>query len=220
MTQTKADVMDAENTEPLPMEDSETGGIVEAKLLGAGVSSTADADTKTTSSVDGTIQASGADYYPLDPRFIPLSKLIGLIIVGVVALIGVVALGVFWFASGFTLIWWIAAGALVLISSFLLWLSFCWPQIEHRHYSLRLDETGLEIVRGVYWRHRISVPIARLQHADISQGPIQRQFGLAKLTVHTAGTSNASVEIDGLAYETATWLRDQLIRQREELDVV
>jgi uncharacterized protein len=220
MTQTKADVMDAENNESLPAAESVTGGLAGPELSVANADIPADSGITTNPSADGTIQASGADYYPLDPRFIPLSKLIGLIITGVVAVIGVVALGVFWFASGFTWIWWVAAAAFVLILGMLLWLSFFWPQIEHRHYFWRLDETGLEIVRGVYWRHRISVPIARLQHADISQGPIQRQFGLAKLTVHTAGTSNASVEIDGLAYETATWLRDQLIRQREELDVV
>ncbi len=66
----------------------------------------------------------------------------------------------------------------------------------------------------------ISVPLARLQHADISQGPLQRQWGLAKLIVYTAGTQHASVELEGLAYETAIKLRDHLLHQQGTGDVV
>ncbi len=214
MTLTKARVMDAEIEKQLRPPDTTNGGTADP------TQTVAETGSSVAPTLDVANQKTSAEYYPLDPRFVAFSKLVGLISLGVVAVIGLIVLGVFWFASGFTWIWWTAAGSFVVILMLLLWLSFAWPKIEHRHYLWRLDETGLEIVRGVYWRHRISVPIARLQHADISQGPIQRQFGLAKLTVHTAGTSNASVEVDGLAYETATWLRDQLIRQREELDVV
>lgn len=115
-------------------------------------------------------------------------------------------------------------GALILLG----WLAFFtllmlsahfWPPIHFRHLGWRLNQHGLEIHRGVWWRHRIAIPIARVQHVDVSQGPIQRMFDLGKLTIHTAGTKNASIELDGLDHARALALRDQLIEQKESLDV-
>ena len=160
------------------------------------------------------------EYHPLDPRDIQVSRVVALIIslvLGVGSLIGIVIGG---FAAGFSLIWmWTAAGGVLLLSMLISFL-FSWPPIHHRHVRWRMDDIGLEIQRGVFWKQTISVPLARLQHADLTQGPLQRQWGLAKLTVYTAGTQHASVELDGLAYETAVRLRDRLLRQQGVGDVV
>jgi membrane protein YdbS with pleckstrin-like domain len=77
-----------------------------------------------------------------------------------------------------------------------------------------LSPQGLEIRRGVWWRHQIVVSKSRIQHSDIEQGPLQRSHGIGTLVVHTAGTKNSSVQIDGLALETATQLRDALVSKR------
>ncbi len=77
----------------------------------------------------------------------------------------------------------------------------------------------MEIRRGVWWRHRIAIPVARVQHVDVSQGPIQRMFDLATLTIHTAGTKNASIDLSGLDHGSALHLRDRLIEQKDSLDV-
>lgn len=117
---------------------------------------------------------------------------------------------------------WVAlvvfAGWLLLLA-LLVFSSHFWPPIAYRHASWRLAEEGLEIRRGVMWRHCTAIPAARVQHVDVSQGPIQRLFDLGKLTIHTAGTQNASVELDGLEHAQAMRLRDQLIAQKESLDV-
>lgn len=164
--------------------------------------------------------ADAAEWYSLDPQYIGFTRMAGLIttaVLGVLGIIGVVALWLFMSDA----IWWkLGLGLYAVVISGLFTMALVWPKIEYRHYFWRLDDKGLEIKRGVLWRHRISVPTARLQHADISQGPVQRMFGLSKLTVYTAGTSNASVELDGLSHDTAAWVRDQLILRREELDVV
>jgi hypothetical protein len=54
----------------------------------------------------------------------------------------------------------------------------------------------------------------------VSQGPLERKFELGTLTIHTAGTENASVAIDGLAHVTAIELRDKLVAQRKSGYVV
>ena len=139
---------------------------------------------------------------------------------GILAVVLVVGSGFAGVAARFGMGWWLGVGI-----AFLLWLllslwMFVWPPIHHRYVRWRLDDTGLEIHRGVFWRHILSVPLARLQHADLAQGPLQRQWGLAKLIVYTAGTQHASVELEGLAYETAVGLRDHLLRQLGTRDVV
>ena len=86
-----------------------------------------------------------------------------------------------------------------------------WPAVRYRHASYRLNERGLRIRRGVVWRSEISVPKSRVQHTDVSQGPLQRRFDLATLVLHTAGTQHAAVSLGGLAHDAALAIRDDLI---------
>jgi hypothetical protein len=91
--------------------------------------------------------------------------------------------------------------------------------LEHRHTSYRIDGAGIEIRRGVWWRKVTHVPRSRIQHTDVSQGPIERGFGLATLHVFTAGTEHAEVALGGLSHATALAVRDHLLAGRDD-DVV
>jgi membrane protein YdbS with pleckstrin-like domain len=110
------------------------------------------------------------------------------------------------------------AGWAVLVLVVAAW-SFFWPPVRYRHISYLLDERGIRIRRGVVWRSAVTVPRSRVQHTDVSQGPIERALGLATLIVHTAGTQHASVSLGGLRREEALRIRDQLI-EGDEPDAV
>jgi membrane protein YdbS with pleckstrin-like domain len=86
-----------------------------------------------------------------------------------------------------------------------------WPTLHHRHLRYRVDASGIRIRRGVLWRKVVSIPTSRVQHTDVSQGPLQRNYGLATLVVHTAGTKDASIALSGLNREVALRLRDHLL---------
>src|SRR5688572_16414589 len=103
-----------------------------------------------------------------------------------------------------------AAGVLVLLA-LLAWLMQAWPPVEYRYMSYRVDAAGLEIRRGVLWRHVITVPRSRIQHTDVSQGPIERRYGLGTLTLFTAGSEHQRVNLAGLDHERAQALRDPLV---------
>jgi membrane protein YdbS with pleckstrin-like domain len=75
-------------------------------------------------------------------------------------------------------------------------------------YAESADE--LHIRSGLWIRRRTVVPMARVQHIDISQGPLERRFGLATLTLHTAGTRGASVPLPGLVPADAENMRDRI----------
>ena len=163
------------------------------------------------------------DWQPLDPQQIHVDRISNLISLAVAAAIGVgVAIPVIISAlMRGSLIWMVpvlCAAAIPALAC--LAAAIYWPRWKYRNASWRLTGSGLEIRRGVLWKHQISVPLARVQHADVSQGPLQRRFDLGTLAVHTAGTQNASVVLEGLNHATAIRLRDLIIRQRKAIDVV
>ena len=86
-----------------------------------------------------------------------------------------------------------------------------------RGYDLGADR--LRVVRGLWFRSDTVVPFGRVQHIDIHQGALERAFGLATLTVHTAGTHNASVPLPGLSEADAAAMREAIARhiKRETL---
>ncbi|WP_121116100.1 PH domain-containing protein [Croceibacterium ferulae] len=77
-----------------------------------------------------------------------------------------------------------------------------------RGYSWGTD--ALRVVRGLWWRRDITVPFGRVQHLDVTQGPLERLFGLGTLVLHTAGNHNSSVALTGLAHGQALAMRDAI----------
>lgn len=77
-----------------------------------------------------------------------------------------------------------------------------------RGYDLGADR--LRVARGLWFRSDTVVPFGRVQHIDVTQGPLERAFGLATLVVHTAGTHNASVALPGLAQADAAAMRESI----------
>lgn len=75
----------------------------------------------------------------------------------------------------------------------------------------KLDAIGLHVRRGLFWHTEVLVPRSRVQHLDVERGPLERQFSLASLIVHTAGTQNAALRLSGLDDADAVALRDALI---------
>ena len=75
----------------------------------------------------------------------------------------------------------------------------------------RLAPTLLQVVRGWLFHTDTVVPFVRVQHIDVTRGPLDKAFGTATLVVHTAGTHNSIVTLPGLAPGRAAEIRE-LIR--------
>ena len=148
----------------------------------------------------------------LDARSVTLEKLkwwIFTTTIGLVLLSGWLLNGLLF--SGFNLMPWIALASIVGILAGLILLSRSIPQKVYATTTWQIrPKHGLEIRRGIWWRHRIFIPRNRIQHSDVRQGPLERRFGLATLNVNTGGTHEPSIELSGLKLEIAESLRDQL----------
>ena len=55
-----------------------------------------------------------------------------------------------------------------------------------------------------------SVPFNRIQHTEVTQGPLGRLFDLAKVKVYTAGGSSSDITIVGLNEKNAHQLKDHI----------
>lgn len=90
------------------------------------------------------------------------------------------------------------------------WLLIRMPMRRYAARGYSLAGQRLRVVRGILFRSDTIVPFGRVQHIDVDQGPLERAFHLATLTVHTAGSHNASVSLPGLAHEDALDMREEI----------
>ena len=166
--------------------------------------------------------ADGRDH-PLDPRWVPLERLVGWIVTACVAAGSLVACITLWLTGALPWLGWrLLLGSWVVLNALLAWLLQIWPGLEYRYTSYRVDDQGIEIRRGVYWRTVTNVPRSRVQHTDVSQGPLQRSHGLGTLSIYTAGTDHAQVDLSGLSHSCALRIREHLLprHERPESDAV
>jgi membrane protein YdbS with pleckstrin-like domain len=91
------------------------------------------------------------------------------------------------------------------------------PDLRWRWWRYEIREDEVDLQRGIVWVSRTLVPLARIQHVDTRQGPLQRRFGLATVVFYTAAGPN---RIPELSTPVAGGVRDriaELTREQDEL---
>ena len=74
-------------------------------------------------------------------------------------------------------------------------------------YAEREDD--LLVRRGVLLQRTSVVPYGRMQYVDVTAGPLDRRYGLATVTLHTAAAAT-DASVPGLRTQEAARLRDRL----------
>lgn len=105
------------------------------------------------------------------------------------------------------------------ISLLLLVMVFIMPRRRYNRWGYAMSAGQIQIVRGYLFYTDTIVPFGRVQHIDVSQGPIERLFGVSSLVLHTAGTHNSTVVLPGLRREIAEQMRDD-IREYIKADMI
>ncbi len=93
---------------------------------------------------------------------------------------------------------WIPAGVIILIT--LVTLIILPRQARAIGYMLRADDIVFR--KGILWQRMIAVPYGRMQLVDITQGPLDRAFGISQLKMVTAAATTG-VQIPGLTQAAA-----------------
>lgn len=126
-------------------------------------------------------------------------------------------------------IWIIISGAAVTLDilndliNFPLWaylaltilivLSLMLSYFSAKALGYLLRDKDILYKKGLFWRKRTGVSFKRIQHIDITHGPIERKFNLATIKFFTAGGSMADLKITGLSKNDAESLRSVILEK-------
>lgn len=102
-------------------------------------------------------------------------------------------------------IWLAYVGGAVFV---LIGLTFVSIPIGYKRRSYALRERDLTYKKGWIFSSMITIPFNRIQHTEISRGPIERKFALSTLKIYTAGGSTSDLSIPGLEVEEAEQLKE------------
>ena len=148
----------------------------------------------------------------LDPRTVALDRTINTIVGTVIAFAHLGACAIVWLTGAWSrwalMLFW---ASWLPVTMVLAWLAVRWPAIDYEHRRYQVSDEGILIWSGVVWRTMIAVPRTRVQHIDVTQGPLERSYGLATLSIYTAGSEYSRIDLAGLDHGVAHALRDALL---------
>lgn len=91
-----------------------------------------------------------------------------------------------------------------------IWAVAVAPRRRWAAWGWAVEGDEMHVAHGVWTQVHTVVPLTRVQHIDVAQGPFERMFGVARLVLHTAGTAHAIVTLPGISRPDAERLRDTI----------
>ncbi len=91
-----------------------------------------------------------------------------------------------------------------VLSIVLTWISY-----YKRGHALR--DFDIIYKEGVLFNNTTTISFNRVQHCEISQGPLEQMFDLYTLKVFTAGGQSSDLEIPGLDEDAANGLKEYIV---------
>jgi membrane protein YdbS with pleckstrin-like domain len=108
------------------------------------------------------------------------------------------------FLSELTSVWWACLWIFwALLAAFAYFYGTRYAEMVR--YGIRDNE--LFYRSGVWFQSMVIIPFRKIQHCELESGPLDRRFGLASLTIHTAGGDESDISIAGLSETQALRLK-------------
>lgn len=85
---------------------------------------------------------------------------------------------------------YILIGAGCLSFCFTIVFIFIFPSLRMKSWRYAIDEEQIEIQHGILIITRTLLPMVRVQHVDMEQGPLLRRYQLAEISISTAATTH------------------------------
>ena len=110
----------------------------------------------------------------------------------------------------------VLAGLLAFSGAGLLFAWLAW--VAHKSamvigYAIR--EHDVIVQSGIFWRKQTIQPITRIQHVEVTRGPLDKRFGLANLRLFSAGTGHLTFQIPGLGVDEAERIKAFILRTQQ-----
>ena len=156
-----------------------------------------------------TAELPRAEEVPLQPISIKYRKLLRVewLITAVVLLAGTTALLAFSHKlHGRPIMYLLPAG----VAAFLLFY-FLFQEKTFRYRAYAVRERDVLYQKGWLVRRLKVCPFNRIQNCTVQQGPLERRWGLATLTLFSAGSNGADMRIAGLSHTEALQLHQAIL---------
>lgn len=108
----------------------------------------------------------------------------------------------------------IGIGIILLL---LLLNTFIYPFFEYAQWKYVITKDKIEFSEGIYFTKTTVIPIVRVQHIKIKEGPINKLFKLADVDIHTAGGAHEIPNLDiKKAREIGEYLKEKIQEKVED----
>lgn len=147
------------------------------------------------------------EYTKLDPRAVKgwrISRAISLLIIALVCIGLRAAAGLIPDTSEWR---WILSLVLGLFLLYKIIGLFVYPLIEYRQWGYYITEDKVDIRHGIFFITNTIIPIIRIQHITVQQGPVSRRLGLYDVEMSLA---SQSFSIPCLSKEVADEIAENL----------
>lgn len=143
------------------------------------------------------------DYRTLDPRSMRSMRIGYLLATAVFAVAAVV---LFFLRDLHEVLIYACIGAAAL-AVLMAVLAIVFPKIYYDHYRYFISEDRVDVRRGIIFLTHTVVPLERIHQVEVVSGPINRMYGLADVSITTAG---GVAKIEYLETEEAERIADEL----------
>lgn len=93
------------------------------------------------------------------------------------------------------------------VITLLIFISLITIPISFRRRAYVLRDLDLTYKKGWLFYSTVTIPFNRIQHTEVSQGPIEKRYDICSLKIFTAGGSASDLSIPGLEEEEAQQMR-------------
>ena len=153
--------------------------------------------------VDALFEPVAGEWKRISPRLATVRRIMIAILAGLFLVVGVVL--ALLLPNG---LWWIGATVGAIAVAFSIW-GWVWAGRNQRSWGYAENADDLLVTSGVMFKRLVAIPYGRMQFVDVEAGPLDRAFGIATVTLHTASPETAA-DIPGLPADQATTLRNRL----------
>jgi membrane protein YdbS with pleckstrin-like domain len=111
---------------------------------------------------------------------------------------------------------WMMVGITLLGFAILCFLSFRLSFLNFKNKAYAFREHDILFQTGWLKKTLHICPYNRIQHCSVDAGVFERNLGISKLNIYSAGGNNSDIVIPGLTPEDANSMRELIIRKNQQ----
>ncbi|MDU5107544.1 PH domain-containing protein [Clostridium sp.] len=108
-------------------------------------------------------------------------------------------------------------GSLIFICLLLI-NSIVYPIIEYKQWRYTITKDKIEFTEGIFFIRKVIIPIIRIQHIQLNQGPINKILKLYNISIFTAGGQHKIPNIEVKKAEEISEYLKELINVKVQND--